>query len=44
MSEENDTEFLMEKPLFTSVKLVLSLLVCCYNTQKIDLGYFFLER
>lgn len=41
MTEENDTEFVVEKPLFTSVKLALSMLVCCYNTQKIDLGCFF---
>jgi len=41
MTEENDTEFVMEKPLFTSVKLDLSMLVHCYNTQKIDLGFFF---
>lgn len=41
MTEENDTEFVVEKLLFTSVKLALSMLVCCYNTQKIDLGFFF---
>lgn len=44
MTEENGTEFVTEKPLFTSVKLALSMLVCCYNTQKIDLGFFFYPR
>lgn len=46
MTEENDTEFVVEKLLFTSVKLDLSMLVCCYNTQKIDLGWvpFFSPR
>lgn len=39
MTEGNDTEFVMEKPLFTSVKLALSMVVCCYNTHKIDLGF-----
>lgn len=41
MTEENDREFVMEKRLFISDKLALSMLVCCYTTQKIDLKYFF---
>lgn len=41
MTEENDTDFVVEKPLFASVKLALSILVCCYNTKKIEVGFLF---
>lgn len=34
MTEENDMDFVVEKPLFTSVKLALSILVCSYKKKK----------
>lgn len=39
MTEENSIDFVMENLLFTSVKLILSMLVCCYNTQKMEVGF-----
>lgn len=35
---------MVEKPLFTSVKLALSMSLCCYKTQKIDFRYFLVPR
>lgn len=39
MTEENNTDFVTEKLLFTSVKLILSMLVCCYTIQKMEVGF-----